>query len=201
MVLDTQLDYLEGQAIECFNKNSGFITSYLINPLLFELLFHSTLAPTYQMCVTRLLLLHQLIWLYNRLLFHPIMLVVLLSPSYMFSSPVVNLFLYGLLANDDIMTSMIQSFFGYTISHLIGLPAGIATVALIALGRDCVALQHHIENRDMKRFYDAWDRLHGGLPLHVRLWVLQKEWFICIDTVLTRRLSPTVEVIAESDQE
>jgi hypothetical protein len=201
MTLDTQLDHLENGVIKYFNERSGFITSYFINPLLFELVFHSSLAPIWQMRITSLLLFNQLVQLYNRSLFHPLMLIGLLSPFYMLSSSSVNLLLYGLLANSDTYTSMLQSFFGFTISHVVGVPAGIFTVAVIGIARDCFLLQFYIENRDTTKFYEVWHRLHGGLALHERLWSYQKEWFDCIDKLLTRSLYIPMNFTLESDQE
>lgn len=201
MRLDTQLDNLEDRMTKYFNEHSGFITSYFINPLLFELVFHSSLAPIWQMRVTSLLLFHQLIWLYNRSLFHPLMLIGLLSPSYMFSSPSINLLLYGLLSNSDTYTSMLQSFLGFTFSHVVGLPAGIVTAALVAITRDCAMLQFYIENRDTPKFYEVWHRLHGGLPLNERLWSHQKEWFDGVGKLLTRSLYIPMNFTPESDEE
>ena len=201
MTIDTQLDNLENRVIKYFNEHSGFVTSYYINPLLFELVFHSSLAPIWQMRITSLLLFNQLVWLYNRSLFHPLMLMVLLSPFYMFSSSSINLLLYALLSNSDTYTSILQSFFGFTISYLVGLPAGIVTVGLIGITRDCFLLQFYIENRDTLKFYEVWHRLHGGLPLNERLWSHQKEWFDCVDKLLTRSLYIPMNVTPESDEE
>jgi hypothetical protein len=201
MAIDIQLDNLENRMITYFNEHSGFITTYFINPLFFELVFHSSLVPIWQMRITALLLLHQLVWLYNRSLFHPFMLIGLLSPFYMLSSPAVNLLLYGLLANSNTYTSLLQSFFGYIVSHLLGLPAGIVTAAVIGFIRECYLLEFYINDRDTLKFYEVWHRLHGGLPLNERIWSHQKEWFDCADKLVRRSLQIPFDITFESDQE
>lgn len=194
MPIDEDIEEYQNRLTGFLYENEAFFVNYVLKPLFFEFLFHTTLLSSIRQSILLVMIANTFIYLINykqiigknRLLFIPIA----LTPFFIDESPMINLFLYALLSDNNSYTGLSQAILGLIASSRYNIFIGALIIGSTTVIADSYKIIYYLNNNHRYLFYISWNQLRG-YTLRSIIGNSNREARIFMDNLLEQVLCPS----------
>ena len=191
--IDERIDRYQENIIRFYQENEPFFVNYLFRPALFELLFHGTFAKALRHWIIAIMIIDRFILMINRSQLKGLQvasfLLLVLAPNYIDHNPYMNIALYAILTDMDMITGISQALLGYAASHNYGIVISSLMLSASNIFADSYKIVYLLNNNQRYLFYISWNQLRG-YTLKAILVNRYREYRDFMDTLLERVLCP-----------